>query len=91
MGAGEQSWDVGAAPFSPFPPAASIATGAEDDADAEQQHRVAGWGVGVRAEHKILEIKWCNFESSNTRRRQRGRSLRRKQCAECGFFVTNHH
>ena len=41
---------TGAAPFSPFLPAAGIAAGTEEDADAEQQrkreHRGAGWDVG---------------------------------------------
>ena len=51
-----KSLDVGAAPFSPFLPAAGIAAGTEEDADAEQQRkrerRGAGWDVGVRAERK---------------------------------------
>ena len=33
-----------------FPPL--IAAGAEEDADAEQQHRGAGWDAGLRAERE---------------------------------------
>ena len=61
-----KSLDVGAAPSSPFLPAAGIAAGTEEDADAEQQRkrerRGAGWDVGVRAERKRERLtvkKWC--------------------------------
>ena len=47
---------MGAVPFSPFLPAAGIAAGTEEDADAEQQrkreHRGEGWDVEGRAERK---------------------------------------
>ena len=63
-----KSLDVGAAPFSPFLPAAGIAAGTGEDADAEQQRkrerRGAGWDVGVGAEHKQERLpvqKWCKF------------------------------